>query len=270
VIAYDMDEAAYHAHSALSASGAKRLLPPGCPALYRWERDHPVFRDVFDFGSAAHAVVLGAGPKIVVEDYADWRSKDARIFRDQARANGDVPLLAHEWSQIADMASAIKGHPIASALLDRHHGKPEVSLFWDDEERGIERRCRFDWLPDPSEGRLIIPDYKTATSAEPGAFSRSAASFGYHMQAAWYMDAARALELAEDVSFVFIVQEKTAPYLVTVCELDWEAIELGRRLNDRACQVFAECTGTDTWPPYSTDVELITLPRWATYQGSAA
>ena len=43
---YDgMDEDAYHADpvpgGSLSASGAKLLLPPSCPALYHYRRDHP-------------------------------------------------------------------------------------------------------------------------------------------------------------------------------------------------------------------------------------
>ena len=102
-----------------------------------------------------------------------------------------------------------------------------------------------------------------------GAISRSAANFGYDMQAAWYMDAVTALGLADDPAFLFIFQEKTAPYLVTVCELDGEAIARGRRRNDRALEVFAECTATDTWPSYTADVELITLPRWTNYEDVA-
>jgi hypothetical protein len=264
-VVYDMPEAEYHAHPALSASGAKRLLPPGCPALFKWEREHPVHKDVFDFGSAAHREVLGAGGPVEVGAFSDYRSKDARSWRDGCRAEGRTPILVGDWDQVLGMARAIREHPVASALLDPDRGRPEVSLFWRDEGNGVDRRSRFDWLPDASDGRLIIPDYKTAQSAEPGAFARSAATYGYHQQAAWYMDAAVALGLAEPggVSFVFIAQEKTAPYLVTVCELDPYAIDVGRRLNDRACQVFAECTATDTWPGYSEDVELIYLPSWA-------
>jgi hypothetical protein len=140
-----------------------------------------------------------------------------------------------------------------------------VSAFWDDPASGVTRRARFDWLPDTDGGRLIIPDYKTTQSAEPRAFARSAANFGYHMQDAWYRDTAHALGLAEDVAFVFIAQEKTAPYVVSVLELNTEAVMAGRKRNDQALQVFAECTATDKWPSYTSDVELISLPGWATY-----
>ena len=37
----NMPEAEYHAHPALSSTGARRLLPPSCPALFAYEREHP-------------------------------------------------------------------------------------------------------------------------------------------------------------------------------------------------------------------------------------
>jgi hypothetical protein len=263
----DYPEADYHQHPALSASGAKKLLPPSCPAIFKWEQDNgrPGKR-AFDFGHAAHAKVLGVGAEIVTVDAADWRTKAAKEAADAARAVGQVPLLAHEVAQVDAMAAALRQHPFASALFDpARGGKPEQSAFWHDAMYGVDRRCRFDWLPATDGGRLIVPDYKSAASAEPTAFARAAANFGYHQQDAWYRDAALALGLAEDVVFVFVVQEKTAPYLVTVCELDADAVQVGRRRNQLALEVFAECSATGVWPGYSDDVELISLPGWATY-----
>jgi hypothetical protein len=90
------------------------------------------------------------------------------------------------------------------------------------------------------------------------------------MQAAWYMDMVTALGLAEDVAFVFIVQEKTAPYLVTVCELDAEAIRIGRELNRQAIDLYAMCQSDGVWPGYTDEVALVSLPTWATYIRSTA
>jgi hypothetical protein len=123
----DLDEATYHGHkSSLSVSGAKKLLPPSCPAIFKWQRDNgQPHKAVFDFGHAAHAVVLGAGADIKVVDAPDWRTKAAKADADEIRAAGHIPLLAHEWAQVRGMADAIKAHPIASALLEPDHGKPE-------------------------------------------------------------------------------------------------------------------------------------------------
>ena len=262
-----LDENLYHADPALSASGAKRLLPPSCPARFKYERDHggrPNKR-AFDVGHAAHAAVLGVGLELVVVDAANWTTKAAKEQRDTAYAEGKCPILADEKRRVDEMAEAIKAHPRASALLNPEHGRPEVSAFWHDEKFGIDRRVRFDWLTDPTDdGRLVIADYKTTNSAEPRAFAKSIFSFGYDVQAVFYSDAVRALDLADDVEFLFIAQETVAPYLITVHELDEIGLRLGRERVDRACALFAECTETGIWPGYSDDIELVTPPYWLT------
>lgn len=268
-IVLDMPEDVYHADpvpgGSLSSSGARRLLPPSCPALFRHERDHgrPP-RDTFDFGHAAHRLVLGAGNDLAVVDADDWRSKAAKDARDSARVEGLVPILAADYAKAQAMAAAVRAHPIAAALIDPDRGRPEVSLFWSDDDTDVWCRARIDWLPDPVEARrLIVTDYKTTTSAEPAGLPRAVASYGYHQQAAWYLDGIQATGIADDVAFVFVAQEKTEPYLISVYELDREALLIGADLNARARALYAQCTATDTWPGYSDDVLSISLPPWA-------
>lgn len=271
----DIPDEQYHADPALSASGAKRLLPPSCPARFKWERDNGrPNRRAFDVGHAAHAAVLGVGLEVEVVqkttrdkqvvDADDYQTKSAQEHRDAIYAEGKVPLLRRELDEVGRMAAALREHPRAAALLDPEHGKPEVSAFWHDTRHGIDRRARFDWLPDTDGGQLVVPDYKTTNSAEPRAFHRSIFGFGYDIQGVFYTDAIQAAELAEDVQFLFIAQETTPPYLITIHELDAVGLLLGRERVDRACSVFAECSATDTWPGYSDEVELATPPLWLT------
>lgn len=265
---YDLTEAEYHGDpvpgGSLSASGAKLLLPPSCPALYAWRRDHPKTSAEFDFGTAAHKFVLGTGPGITVIDALDWRTKAAQEARKDARANGVVPLLVSEFSEIADMARAIEQHPVAGQLFRPDRGTAEQSLFWQDPDYGIWRRARLDWILNPRNigGRFVIADYKTTTDASPAAIRKTVANLNYHMQAAWYTDAA---EQFYDLgpAFLFVFQEKTPPYLVTVAELDDDAIQAGRDRNRHACEVWRDCTAAGVWPGYSYDIELISLPPWA-------
>lgn len=254
---FDLDEPTYHAHpTSLSHSGAKVLLK--APALYKWQRDNPVHKDVFDFGRAAHAKVLGAGAETVVVDAEDWRSKGAREAREAARAEGKTPLLAKDAEKVDAMAARLAEHATAKALLTE--GEPEVSAFCVDEETGVLRRSRFDW----HEKSGILVDYKTTVCAEPQAFARSAATFGYHSQHAWYLDIAADLGL-EPRGFVFIAQEKEPPFLVSVVELVEPAVDLGRVRNRRALRIFADCTEADLWPGYAPDAAItpIDLPAWA-------
>ncbi|MDQ8040605.1 PD-(D/E)XK nuclease-like domain-containing protein [Cellulosimicrobium sp. XJ-DQ-B-000] len=270
---YDLDDATYHGDpvpaGSLSKSGAAKLLD--CPAKFDHDRKHPTPpRKTFDLGHAAHKLVLGAGPELreIPEEYLATNgaasTTEAREFIKKARADGAVPLKSHEYQQVQDMAAALRAHPIASALLNPDTGKPEQSLFWVDPETGVWLRARLDWLPSKVPGRrTIIPDYKTAVSADPWEFRKTAADYGYHMQHAMYLDAVDALGLANPApAFVFIVQEKTAPYVVTVVELDTEAEALGRRQIRKAVATFAECQRTGHWPGYTDEVALVSLPTW--------
>jgi hypothetical protein len=273
---YDgMPDDVYHADpvagGSLSSTGARKLLPPSCPALFRWWADHgqPPQR-AFDFGHAAHRLVLGIGPEIVAVDYDDWRTKDARERRDAAYAAGQVPLLAPEYTVVEEMAAALRAHPIAGALFTAP-GDPEQSMFWTDGDRPntlIWRRARVDWFPRWSgSGRLIVPDYKTCRSAEPAACAKAMADYGYYMQAAWYLDAVRVLGLADEAAFVFVFQQKDPPYLITVCEPDREALAVGELRNREAVHTYRRCRAAGHWPDYSDGRVLpLSLPRWALYQ----
>jgi hypothetical protein len=274
---YQVDADTYHADpvagGSLSSSGARKLLPPHCPARYRWERDNPPPpRPHFDIGHAAHRLVLGDGPDIVVIDAEDWRTKAAKAARDEAHAAGQVPLLTEAHDQVQAMAAAIRAHPVASRLFTPGRGRPEQALIWRDDATGVMRRALLDWLPDVPGGRLIVPDYKTARSGDPDELSRAAHNYSYHQQAAWYLDGVRALGLGnDDAAFVFVCQEKDPPYLVTIVELDHVAMRIGDLRNRRALNIYAECVRTGRWPGYADDrVELLSLPPWAEAQEGAS
>jgi hypothetical protein len=245
-------------------SGAKKLLPPSCPAIFDYQRTHePESTKTLDVGSAAHQLVLGAGAEIVVVEADDWRTNKAKGERAEAYLRGAIPLLRKDYEPVVAMASALRQHPVAAALLCQDGGLPEASAFFRDAETGVMRRCRYDVLPPHSDNsRLIIPDYKTAVSANPERFARAAMEYGYHQQDAWYVDAAAALDLANDPVFLFVVQEKTAPYLVSVVQLDAMAVRIGRHLNRRAIDLYAECNRTGIWPGHADDVAHVSLPSY--------
>lgn len=276
---HEMPAETYHADpvpaGSLSSSGARLLLPPSCPARYRYETDHgrPP-NHTFDLGHAAHQQVLGVGPELVVVDADDWRTKAARAERDDAYAAGAVPLLAAEHEQVQAMAAALRAHPVASVLFEPGTGLAEQSLFWVDHEFGVWRRARLDWLPTHrgDDARLIVPDYKTCASAEPDALSRAMQTHGYYQQAAWYLDAVAALDLAGEAepAFVFVFQEKAPPYLVTICQPDHLAVKWGRVRNRKALDVYRRCQATGRWPGYAEQVVALPLPRWAESAHDAA
>ena len=113
---YDgMPEDAYHADpvpgGSLSASGAKLLLPPSCPALYRYRRDHPKTSAAFDYGTAAHKYILGSGPEIRHRRRPRLAHQGRAGGPQGARAGGHVPLLVADLDEDRSMARAIEQHP---------------------------------------------------------------------------------------------------------------------------------------------------------------
>lgn len=266
---YDMSNAEYHADpvpaGSLSSSGARKILEK-TPAHFRHDQTHSTHSDAFDMGTAAHSVILeGDTSGIVVVDAGAWTTKAAKEARDAAHAEGKTPLLTKDFLQVQAMAEQIKLHEAASFLLK--DGKPEVSAFWQ-HDTGVWLRARFDWLPNKRGAGLMLTDYKTSVSADPRKFAKSCADYGYHQQAAWYIDAAKALGLSPDPAMMFVVQEKTAPYLVNVIELDENAINIGRALNEKAIRLYQDCKAADSWPGYPL-TDPVSLPKWAEYEADA-
>ena len=225
-----------------------------------------------ELGTAAHKLVLGKGAELVVIEAENYRGKAAQECAKDARAAGKVPLLPHEHEQVQAMAAAIREHPVAGALFDPEHGDPEQSLFWQDAEFGIWRRARLDWLPRPAGygRRMVVPDLKSCTSAAPAAIAKAVANLGYYVQAAWYVDAVEALGLADDPAFLLVFVETAPPYLITVAQLDEEAMAIGRRRGAEACERFRDCTECGIWPGYELpgyapgEIIPVSLPYWAT------
>ncbi|GAA1065280.1 PD-(D/E)XK nuclease-like domain-containing protein [Streptomyces asiaticus] len=263
----DLTNEAYHADkTSLSSSGARKLLPPSCPAKFRYEQDHPQpASKTFDYGNAAHKLVLGNGPDLEVVPGARWDTGKAKAHIAEIRERGGIPLKKHEMQMVKDMAAAIRRHPLAAALLDPAYGAPEQSGFWIDDASGIRCRVRFDWLPSHQGGRLIIPDYKTTTDASNDAMQKDIEKYGYNQQADWYETGARALGLGDqNAELLLIAQEKKPPYLVNVIGITLGSRVIAGAKNRHAIETFAKCTATGYWPGYADDEpNYLELPGYA-------
>lgn len=263
----ELDDAAYFNLPLFSCSGAKRILSPGCPAVFAWEAVHGrPSKPQFDTGHAAHELVLGKGAGIDRYHFRNWMTNEAKAAKKASYAAGRTPLLVAEYREVLEMAKALKRHPLVGGLFRPGRGTAEQVLLWHDERYGINRKAKLDWLPLVIDGRpLIVPDYKSADSANPDSFPRPMANYGYHQQHAWYLDGVRACLDVPDPLFVFVVQEKHPPYLITVLEVDEPSVEVGQAKNARAMEVYAECVAAGEWPAYTTPDEIasVSLPAWA-------
>lgn len=267
---YDLTNEQYHAdpcpEMSLSSSGARELLSC-CPAKFMAAKKLPrENKRCFDIGSAGHLMVLEPhlfAQKVCEVEYPDWRTKAAKEERDAAYAAGRIPLLSKEVVDIRAMHSVVWRDTLSARAFSG--GKAEQSLVWRDEEFGIWCRLRPDYMPN-NAARIF--DYKTAADGSPGAFMKDIYNRGYHQQAAWYLDGYEAVTGHRPREFWFVVQEKTAPFLLSFFQMDEMSLEIGRTLNRQAKGIFAWCLRNNRWPGYQPEVDgkarffITSPPAW--------
>ena len=217
----------------------------------------------FDVGKAAHALLLeGRDPHII--DYRDWKTNAAKELREIARANGDVPLLTHQWEEVRAMCNAVSKQLVALDIdppLFRD-GKSEQTLLW--QEGDVWCKARLDWLRDDL---TAIDDLKTTArigGAHPGAWTRNALyAQGADLQAAFYLRGATAVfDTFVPPQFRFVIVETAPPYALTVVQLAPSVMEIANAKAERAIELWRECLTTKTWPAYPTEVVWAELPPW--------
>lgn len=255
MIDYNMPAADYRALPRASKSGLDKIAKS--PAHYKC-RDQKEPSKAMRIGTALHSLVLEGVQPLVMPEFS---GKGSVALRDEWKAAyaGLLILSDDEATDVRGMAASISAHPIAGPAFSRRDGYAEVSALWTCPETGAECKSRFDWLL-PS----AIVDLKTTSDASADAFARSVASYRYHVQDAFYSQAAASCGIPVE-HFLFVAVETAPPYAVAIYQLDDEAREIGRRLYLRDLRRLQECRERDEWPAYPVEISTLSLPKWATY-----
>jgi len=254
----NLESEIYHAHrDYLSSSDIRRLLRS--PAHYR--APAPVASPAQEFGTLVHMAVLE--PETWAERYKpspkiDRRTKEGKLAYEnqQLRAVADGITFVSEdtHAHVERLAASVHAHLGTSGILAG--GMAEVSGFVED-FGGVKARIRPDYLKDD-----VIVDLKTCTDARPEAFLRSVMTYQYHVQMAWYLDIAKAID-GKERRFLWVAVEKEAPFGVAVYEPTIAMWSQGWALYQKAIQIFKDCDALDHYPCYTTDVQKLDLPKWA-------
>lgn len=246
----------YHGAKEWLGSTSLKTLALKTPAHYKHESEHQVFKDEFNIGTAAHSLILeNDTTDIVVLEHQNYLTKAAKEAKAVAIAENKQPLLAKEWEQVQAMRDSVMDHAVAGPLFKGH--VPERSFFW--EQDGMKFKVR----PDALREDLIV-DLKTTVNADTNEFGKTAFNYGYFISAALYQQGVERVT-GKKLPFVFVNAEKTAPYLVSVTELDEDALEFGHMMIERATRIYKECTKTGVWPGYPNRT-MTRLPDWAYWQ----
>lgn len=144
--------------------------------------------------------------------------------------------------------------PLSSVFKN---GQAEIELYWKDEETGLELKAKPDWVL----GSLVV-DYKSTTDARQRAFTRSVAEYKYYMQAAFYIMGLKAVKDIDVKAFVFIAQEKDAPYVAAPHILCPESLDFGMRSVRECLRKAAKGLETGKWAGYTTECFQIQIPDY--------
>lgn len=242
--------------SYLSSSDIRRLLRS--PAHYK--NPSRMESPAMAFGTLVHTFVLEPGvaeARYRTRADVDGRTKEGKAVRDWeaslATQQGIQFVGRADYDAAVSIASAVRTHLGCVSIMSG--GLAEVSGTVDG-FCDVNVRIRPDYLTD----RHIV-DLKTCVDGRSDAFSRSVMTFGYAIQAAFYVDVAQALD-GNKRDFYWVAVEKEAPFAVAVYKASDAMLEYGRTQYKKAIELYKECASLDLWPAYSQQVQTLDLPAW--------
>lgn len=204
-------------------------------------------------GSALHAYLLGGSEKVAVYTGGARNAKFAKYQEFCAEHAGKHILIPSEMKDVEGMRRSVEASQDAMDLLD--DGIQETRITWTLDGRPCAG------TPDvvkPKNGRKRLVELKSCDSSAPWHFLYKAEKMAYHAQVAWYADGLATCTNYEPgpVDEVFVVAvESTAPYPVTVFELDADILEDGRRMWRPWFDQLLECERTGKFPAYAEGVQ---------------
>lgn len=265
---FELEEAVYRAAPGVSQSLLKEFKYSPAHAKAAMEGGNETTK-AQELGTAVHTLVLE--PELFPKKYClapdikrnSNAGKAEYALWEEANA-GKTPLNVSDIATCTGIADGVAKSAVAEML---RHSLKELAFFWTDAETGVFCKGRLDAY---TAGTIL--DLKTTSgNATSEDFGRAVANFGYHIQAAFYLDgltaaAAASPELASAFQvnrFLFVVAEKAAPYGVSVMELPPEDIELGRAKYRQYLAEYSVCVAENQWPSYSNAIQTVRVPKWA-------
>lgn len=183
------------------------------------------------------------------------------LTKDSIRIDNDA------GDKIIEMTRSLLEHPLAPKLMKGSAVEANGYLY--DKDLDIY------WLIKPdifkvTKNKVMITDYKSTADASGESFGKSTANFGYHIQAAMYIDIAERILGRTVDEYSFVITEQGEPYTTEVKHLNGADIELGRQIYTTEAQRIVKCLrehkkGTKKyWSGYSGKVSSseVIMPRY--------
>jgi len=264
----DMPHADYLAVPAVSSGGFKALRKS--PWHFRMLADPELEHEpkagtpAMLAGTILHCALLEPQHFAYRHPVGPDAARNTREWKDWAQhLSGEVTPISPLQHKVASaQARSLLDVPEVGQLFARE-GVNEVSIFWHDQATGLACKARPDRVVSTPAG-VILFDAKTAADASRRGFARAAATFAYHVQAAWYSRGWRAATGDSVAGFVFGVVESEYPYAAAAYMLHEDDLAQANALCNERLAHLAQCVETDTWPGYPDGLaKPLRLPAWA-------
>ena len=202
------------------------------PALLEGRVQHTVFLEHHKFDE-----------EFVIQPNVDRRTKAGKAdYEDFLASVGNRTPITQDLYDVC-----MKRRELVKDYIPGETDKAELTLVF--EWHGAPFKARFDWY----DGEYVW-DLKTCRDASPRGFKQAINAFNYHMQAALYVDAARALDLPAK-GFKFLAQEKQDPFPYVVYSMHPEALKYAQARNAQALALIQECVANNDYKPYNLEGE---------------
>jgi len=193
-----------------------------------------------------------------VHSFESFRSKEAREFRDEAIAEGRVPNHEKDLGEARKAARAYFTDPVIGPIV-KDARKQVVCIG---EVCEIQSKCLIDIAPDDGP---VLWDIKRTARLNKSALEKTLATFGYHVQAAWYLHLwnQQHPDRPKD-RFGFLWQLSEPPYELVATELPAFDIAAGEDWIRYQCERLKTATEKNLWPGLFDDqITMLGRPAWA-------
>lgn len=266
-LVHPIDVSTYRSHPAINISNLKAFSRSALHAMVGFEEEKEP-TEAMAIGSLLDHKVLGTPYLWTTSPYEDFRTKDARAWRDDQEARGVTVFKQDAIETVERMVQAVRAHPVAGRIF-AEPGKAQVGMFGGfetGENEAIEclkvncceRKGLIDWLP---TSMPVIVDLKKTRDASRHGFRRQIGQLRYDVQAAYYRDLYRDIT-GETREWQWVCVEDVAPYAVAVYQLGAESLDKASATWQSWIRQLIVCEDTDSWPGYNGDTtEIIQSPN---------
>lgn len=178
-------------------------------------------------------------------------SNTCRAWNAETLKSGMGIISEADLKTCNDAKESLMQDSIIKSFIESSDKQVMIVAEWKD-ELGIivPLKCLIDLVP--REGQYL-GDLKTCRTAANSTWAREIYNYGYHVQAAFYVDMYYAATGEARDGFVHIIQENYPPYEPGRRLLSEEFIEMGQAIYKNALKNYCSCINHNNWTGYDND-----------------